>query len=176
MTIASSSECGPIYLVTLLRTSILVILSLYDMFNNSALSTAFIMLLFLFAVPSLLSMSHTHIRKLSWLVTAVVGFSVCFSVLSYHITFSLHRAAILHDIVCPVLANISAFEPLSSMIVPKYLKLSTTFSGSLFIFISDVKLPSEICHYLCFRRVYFYSILSCSGVPVNSEQVNSDHF
>ena len=66
-------------------------------------------------------------------------FSVRFSVLSYHIPFSLDRAAI-----CPVLANISALELLSSMIVPKYLKLSTTFSGLLFIFISDVKLLQNL--------------------------------
>ena len=91
-------------------------------------------------------MSHTHIIKLLTSDLSSRIFSFSFSVLSYHITFNLDRAAI----VCPVLDNMSAFEPLSSMIAHKYLKLSTTFSGSLFIFISDVKLPSEfaiICHY-----------------------------
>ena len=67
-------------------------------------------------------------------------FSFSWSDLSYHITFSFDNAVI----VWPVLAIISDLEPLSSIIAPKYLNFSTILSVSLFIFISDVKLPSEL--------------------------------
>ena len=134
MTIASSSECGPISLVTLLRTSMLVIIYLYDMFNNHLKHGISNIVIFLCNSFVIVHVSHAYktIELTSDCSSRILSF--CFSVLSYHITFSLDRAAI----VSPVLANISAFEPLSSMIAPKYLKLSTTFSGSLFIFISDV--------------------------------------
>ena len=131
MTIASSSEYGPISLVTLLRNSMLVILSLYDMFNNRLKHRISNIAIFLCSYFVIVHVSHAYkkIELTSDYSSRIFSFS--FSILSYHITFSLDRAAI----VCPVLANISAFEPLSSMIAPKYLKLSTTFSGSLFIFI-----------------------------------------
>ena len=66
----------------------------------------------------------------------------------------------------------SAFEPLSSMIAPKYLKMSTTYSGSLFIFISDVKLPSAfaiICIFVEFISIpYARAILSISLIRLDN--------
>ena len=152
MTIASSSECGPISLVTLPRTSMLVILFLYDMFNTRFKHRISNVVIFLCSSFVIVHVPHAYkkIELTSDCSSRIFSFS--FSVLSYHITFSLDRAAI----VCPVLANISAFEPLSSMIAHKYLKLSTTFSGSLFIFISDVKLSSEfaiICVFVEFISI-----------------------
>ena len=148
MTIASSSECGPISFVTLLRTSMLVILSLYDMFNRLKHRIS-IFIIFLCSSFVIVHVSHAYktIELTSDCSSRIFSFS--FSVLSYHITFSLDRAAI----VCPFLANISAFEPLSSMIAPKYFKVI------YFYFLCETTF--RICHYLYFRRVYFHSVCTC---------------
>ena len=110
----------------------LVILSLYDMFKNRLKHRIYNVVIFLFSSFVIVHVSHSFkkIELTSDCSNRIVSFS--FSVLSYHITCSLDRAAI----VCLVLDNISAFGPLSSMIAPKYLKPSTTFSGSyLFLFL-----------------------------------------
>ena len=95
MTIASSSECGPIYLVTLLRTSLLVILSLYDMFDNSLKHILSNDVIFLCSSFVIIHVSHAYknIELTSDCMSRIFSFS--FSVLSYHIIFSPDRAAIV---------------------------------------------------------------------------------
>ena len=152
MTIASSSECGPISLVTLFRTSMLVILFLYDMFNNRLKHRISNVVIFLYSSFVIVHISHAYknIELTSDCMSRIFSFS--FSVLSYHITFSLDRAAI----VCPVIAKMSAFEPLSLMIAPKYLKLWLVI---YFYFLCETTII--ICNYLYFRRVNFHSICTC---------------
>ena len=113
MTISSSSECGPISFVTLLRTYIynILILSLYDMFNNRLKYRISNVVIFLCSSFVIVYVSHAYknIEMTSDCMSRIFSFS--FSVLSNHITFSIDRAVIIY----PILANISAFQPLSSM-------------------------------------------------------------
>ena len=130
---------------------------MYDMVNNRLNHRISNVVIFLCSSFVKVHVSHAYkkIELTSDCSSRIFSFS--FSVLSYHITFSLDRAAI----VCPFLANISAFEPLSSMIA-QYLKLSTNFNGSLFIFISDVKIPSEfaiICVFVEFISIPYARVV-----------------
>ena len=66
-----------------------------------------------------------HVYKNIELNNDSISFNFSCSDLSFHIIFNLDKSAI----ACPILAFISVFDPLSSMIAPKYLNVSIMLSG-----------------------------------------------